>query len=187
MKIHTGDTVLIISGKDKGKTGTVLRVLPEANRVIVESINMRVRHIKKTSQAPGQRVKYEASLSVSNVMILDPKTKKPTRVGYKIDEKTGQKKRIARTSGEVIATVSQVKAAPKKTTPKTKGAKKTDKKEEASTEVAEGADASKMPTKQPFWKRAFSGNGTDAGTDGGVKGADTKSTVQTIRRTSNEG
>src|SRR3989344_5032398 len=101
MKIHTGDTVYVISGKDKGKTGTVLRILHEQNRVVVEGVNMRVRHIKKTSQAPGQRVKYEASLSASNVMILDPKTKKPTRIGYKVDEKTGAKKRIARKSGEV--------------------------------------------------------------------------------------
>jgi len=81
MKIHTGDTVVIISGKDKGKSGTVLRVLHERNHVVVTGINMRTRHVKKTFQQAGRILKYEASMNASKVMLLDPKTKKPTRIG----------------------------------------------------------------------------------------------------------
>ncbi len=162
MKIRTGDTVYVISGKDKGKSGKVIRVLPLKNRIIVEGVNMRVRHIRKTAQGPGQRIKYEAGLALSNVMILDPKTKKPTRVGYKIDAK-GRKVRVAKLSGEVIADAATTKAeAPKKKT----GAK---------TKKAEGADEGKKaptattsdstpPTKQPFWKRAFTGGPEGEGT-----------------------
>ncbi len=132
MKIHTGDVVTVITGKDKGKQGTVTRVLETKNRVVVEGINMRTRHIKKTTQAPGQRIQYEASIHASNVMILDPKTKKPTRIGYKVDEKTGKKSRIAKVSGEVIT---------KATTKSAEKPKKTDAK-----------DA--LPKKQAFWKKA---------------------------------
>lgn len=70
MKIHNGDLVVINTGKDKGKQGTVLRVLESKNRVVVEGINMRVRHIKKTAQSAGQRISYEASIHASNVQIL---------------------------------------------------------------------------------------------------------------------
>lgn len=156
MKIRTGDTVYVISGKDKGKSGKVLRVLPAKNRVVVEGVNMRVRHIKKTTQGPGQRIKYEAGLSISNVMIVDPKTKKPTRVGYQIDAK-GRKVRVAKGSGEVIAAAATAKAeTPKK---KTAGAKS--KKEEKSEEM-EGKVEGPV-TKQPFWKRAFTGGPDDTG------------------------
>ena len=177
MKIHTGDTVLVISGKDKGKQGTVMRVLSLKNRLIVEGINMRVRHIKKTTQQPGQRIKYEASLAASNVMLLDPKTKKPTRVGYRIDAKTGKKVRFAKVSGEVLPTVSTVKGAQKatkgtKAIKDTKAAKGTkgeegretketkEVKEEKGTAVIEKVEA---PKKQPFWKRAFSGPASNEG------------------------
>ena len=80
MKLHTGDTVLVISGKDRGKTGSIIRVMPEDNRVIVGGINIRTRHVKKTPQQAGRILKYEAALSASNVMILDPKTGKPARI-----------------------------------------------------------------------------------------------------------
>jgi large subunit ribosomal protein L24 len=150
MKIRTGDTVYVISGKDKGKSGKVLRVLTAKNRVVVEGVNMRVRHVKKTTQGPGQRIKYEAGLSLSNVMIVDPKTKKPTRVGYKVEK--GVKVRVAKASGEVIAEAATAKAeGPKKKTGAKAPAKK--KEENASTEEK----ASGPVTKQPFWKRAFSG------------------------------
>lgn len=158
MKIHTGDIVHIISGKDKGKEGRVIRVLPDKNRVVVEGANMRIRHIKKTPNQAGQRISYEASLHASKVMIVDPKTKKPTRVGYKVDAKTGKKVRIAKKSGEVILHSATAKgekplkkdtaAAPKKQESKKKGAAT-----EASTE------------KQPFWKRGFKG-GQTPGADG---------------------
>lgn len=155
MKIHTGDTVLVITGKDKGKQGTVMRVLPHQSRLVIEGINMRTRHIKKTAQEAGQRLKYEASIHVSNVMLLDPKTKKPTRVGFKTDAK-GKKTRIARVSGEALPLVAKTKAAaPAKKTKAAKGdkAKHDDNKpasEEAATVKTEG------PKKQAFWKRAFS-------------------------------
>ena len=152
MKIHTGDLVLIISGKDKGKQGTVLRVLASKNHVVVEGINMRTRHIKKTTQAAGQRIQYEASLDASKVMIVDPKTKKPTRIGYSIDAKTGQKKRIAKASGEVItkAKTSAKKASPAKKDGETVAAKPEKKKESAKPE-----------NKQAFWKRSATAKGGD--------------------------
>lgn len=163
MKIHTGDLVLIISGKDKGKQGTVLRVLASKNHVVVDGINMRTRHIKKTPQAAGQRIQYEASLDASKVMIVDPKSKKPTRIGYSIDAKTGSKKRIAKASGEVI---TKAKTAAKKTS----AAKK------EGDVVAKSAkkEAPKMPeTKQAFWKRSATAKGDDnsvkeGGKDGGA-------------------
>ena len=149
MKIHQGDLVLIISGKDKGKQGTVVRVLASKNHVVVEGVNMRTRHIKKTVQSAGQRIQYEASLDASKVMIVDPKTKKPTRVGYTFDEKTGSKKRVAKASGEVIAKAA--KTAAKKTAAKSEGAAKPEKKKEAA----------KPENKQAFWKRGAS-KGDDA-------------------------
>ena len=102
MKLHTGDLVVIITGKDKGKTGRILRVLLEKNRVVVAGINMRTRHIKKTAQSAGRVVRYEASLHASNVMAVDPKTKKRTRIGYRF--KDGHKERIAKKSGEEMVT-----------------------------------------------------------------------------------
>ncbi len=158
MKIHQGDLVLIISGKDKGKQGTVLRVLASKNHLVVEGINMRTRHIKKTTQAAGQRIQYEASLDASKVMIIDPKTKKPTRIGYKIDEK-GMKKRIAKASGDVI-----VKAA--KTAAKSKtSAKKEETKVEKKQEVAKLPEA-----KKAFWKRSATAKGGDDVKEGGKDG-----------------
>ncbi len=140
MKLHTGDTVLVITGKDKGKSGQVIRVLPAKNHVVVQGLNMRVRHIKKTPQGAGSKIKFEASLDASKVMLLDPKSGKPTRIGYQIDAKTGKKVRIAKVSGAVIAGAAKVKA-PKKTA-------KADEKAEGAT-----ADSSKLPSKRTFWKR----------------------------------
>lgn len=151
MKIHQGDLVLIISGKDKGKQGTVLRVLASKNHVVVEGVNMRTRHIRKTPQAPGQRVQYEASLDASKVMIVDPKTKKPTRIGYTIDAKTGAKKRVAKASGEVIAKAAKTAAKPKaRSSSKSEGGKTEEK--PASAKASAGA-GTKPETKQAFWKR----------------------------------
>lgn len=107
MKLHTGDLVVIIAGKDKGKTGRILRMLPEKNRIVVAGVNMRTRHIKKTPQAPGRVVRYEAALSVSNVMIVDPKTKKRSRIGFSI--KDGKKERIAKNSGEELLSGKKLK------------------------------------------------------------------------------
>lgn len=156
MKIHAGDSVLIIAGKDKGKQGTVLRVLSDKNRLIVEGINMRVRHIKKTPQQAGQRITYEASLAASNVMILDPKTKKPTRIGYRLDEKLGKKVRFAKVSGEVLPIKATTKATEKKTR-SSKNAKNSES-DAASTAPSNSSNSSSsLPKKTPFWKRAFGG------------------------------
>ncbi len=168
MKIHTGDTVVINTGKDKGKQGTVVRILASKNRVVVEGINMRTRHIKKTPQSAGQRISYEASIHISNVQLIDPKSKKPTRIGYKVDEK-GNKVRIARKSGEVI--VKAAKAA--------KAGKKTD---EAGAKAApKKSDKSQKPAgeKSPFWKRGGK-TAADGSTSAG-SGADTN-VIQTAHR-----
>lgn len=167
MKIHTGDTVLVITGKDKGKQGRVLRVFPAIQRIVVEGINMRVRHIKKTVQQPGQRIKYEASIHASNAMVLDPKTKKPTRIGYTIDLKTGKKLRIARVSGEAITGIATVKTS--KTAGKSEKEKKTGDSEEAKSTAAAKVPAT--PSKQPFWKRGGKSGG-DAQASGAEGGPD---------------
>ncbi|PIP65678.1 50S ribosomal protein L24 [Candidatus Peregrinibacteria bacterium CG22_combo_CG10-13_8_21_14_all_49_11] len=101
MKIRTGDTVVITTGKDKGKVAKVLRVLAEENRLIVEGVNMRTKHIRKTPQKPGERIRYEASLHASNVMLIDAKTKKRTRVRFEVHP-NGGKFRIAVKSGEAV-------------------------------------------------------------------------------------
>lgn len=107
MKLHTGDTVVVISGKDKGKTGRILRVLIEKSRIVVAGINMRTRHMKKTQQSPGRKIRYEASLDVSNVMIVDPKTKKRSRIGLR--EEGGKKERFAKKSGEALLSGQKLK------------------------------------------------------------------------------
>jgi len=107
MKIRRDDTVEVISGKDKGKTGKVLRVEPKKNRVFVEGLNVHKRHIKPRSIRDAQRaesvggvVEQEGPIHISNVMLVDPKTNKPTRVG--IQREDGRRTRIAKKSGESI-------------------------------------------------------------------------------------
>ncbi len=102
MKIKTGDTVKIIAGKDKGKTGKVIQCFPKLNKVVVEGCNILVKHLKPQRQGEkGQRIEFAAPIHVSNVMLICPHTKKPTRVGYKILE-GGVKKRFSKKSGEII-------------------------------------------------------------------------------------
>jgi large subunit ribosomal protein L24 len=100
-KIRKGDKVVVISGRDKGKTGEVLRVLREESRVLVQGINMVKRHTKPSPATPGGIVDKEAPLHISNVAHVDPKSQKPTRVGFKVLE-GGRKVRVARRSGETI-------------------------------------------------------------------------------------
>ena len=107
MKIRKNDTVMIIAGNDTGKTGKVLKVFPKESRLIIEGINLRKRHTKPNQKNPqGGIIEKEAPIHISNVMILDPKTNEPTRVGAQIilDENTGKKKRtrISRLTGEMI-------------------------------------------------------------------------------------
>ena len=97
MKIKKGDEVVVISGKFKGVKGKVLQARPSESRVVVEGVNRHKWHIKPTQEQPGHIVDREARIHVSNVALVDPKTKKASRVGYKID---GDKKvRIAKKSG----------------------------------------------------------------------------------------
>ena len=102
MKIKRDDTVLIISGNDKGKRGRVLRVYPEQDRIIVEGVRMMKKHTKPTQRDPqGGIIEREAPLHVSNVMLVDPKNDEPTRVGrQRWDE--GRRVRVAKRSGEMI-------------------------------------------------------------------------------------
>jgi large subunit ribosomal protein L24 len=100
MKIKKGDNVVVITGRDKGKTGQVLRAIPTESRVLVQGINMMKRHTAPKPGEPGGIVEREAPIHVSNVAHVDPDTKKPSRVGFKIVD--GKKVRFARRSGEVI-------------------------------------------------------------------------------------
>lgn len=93
MKIKVKDKVLVTAGKYKGKTGTVMRVFKKTNRITVEKVNIRTKHIKKTANQAGQKIKYEAPLNVSNVSLVCPNCKKTTRIAYSIPKK-GKKFRI---------------------------------------------------------------------------------------------
>ena len=101
LKIKKGDRVVVITGKDKGKTGEVLKVLPQDNRVIVQGVNVVKRHTRPAMGNPGGIVEKEATIHLSNVAHIDPKENKPTRVGYKTLE-DGRKVRVAKRSGEVL-------------------------------------------------------------------------------------
>ena len=100
-KIRKGDRVVVLSGRDKGKTGDVLKVMPSEDRVIVQGVNMVKRHQRQTAAQQGGIVTKEASIHQSNIAIIDPKDDKPTRVGFKILN-DGRKVRYAKRSGEEI-------------------------------------------------------------------------------------
>ena len=100
-KIKKGDRVVVLTGKDKGKKGEVVRSLPSADRVVVQGVNMVKRHTRPSQMSVGGIVEKEAAIHVSNVAHVDPKEGKPTRVGFKtLDD--GRKVRFAKLSGEVI-------------------------------------------------------------------------------------
>ena len=101
MRIKKGDNVVVISGKDKGKKGGVLKVFVKNARVLVEGVNMIKRHTRPSAAGPGGIVEKEASIHVSNVAHVDPKLDGPTRVGYRV-LKDGRKVRYAKRSGEMI-------------------------------------------------------------------------------------
>lgn len=101
MRIKKDDIVKVIAGKDKGKTGKVLRTIPKKDLVVVEKVNIVTKHIKpRGPQNPGGIEKMEAPIHVSNVMYFDSALGKATRIGYKIED--GKKVRIAKSSGNVI-------------------------------------------------------------------------------------
>ena len=100
-RVKKGDKVVVITGRDKGKSGEVKKVFRAENRVVVDGINMVKRHTSPSAGNAGGIVEKEASIHVSNVAYVDPKTDKPTRVGYKTLE-DGRKVRFAKRSGEII-------------------------------------------------------------------------------------
>ena len=100
--IKPGDTVMVIAGQSKGQTGRIIRMIPKQHRAVVGGVNMVTKHQKPTASSPqGGLSQMEAPLHVSNLMLIDPKTGTPTRVGMKINDK-GQKVRVAKKSGETI-------------------------------------------------------------------------------------
>src|ERR1700742_3356393 len=105
MKVHKGDTVLVISGKDKGAKGKVLQAYPDRNRVLVEGVNRIKKHTPVSTTQRGARsggiVTQEAPIHVSNVMVVDSDSK-PTRIGYRVDEETGKRVRIAKGNGKDV-------------------------------------------------------------------------------------
>jgi large subunit ribosomal protein L24 len=101
LKIKKGDHVVVITGKNKGKKGEVLKVIPEENRAVVKGVAMVRRHQRQTAAQEGGIISKEAAIHISNLALEDPKDGKPTRVGYKF-LKDGRKVRFARRSGEVI-------------------------------------------------------------------------------------
>jgi len=101
MKIKKGDEVIVISGRDKGRTGEVLRVLPSEGRLVVQGVHMARRHTKPRLGDPGGIVERELTIHASNVAHVDPQSRRPTRVGYRFLE-DGRKVRFARRSGEVL-------------------------------------------------------------------------------------
>ena len=101
LKIKKGDKVVVISGGSKGKEGEVIRVMPQDNKAIVEGVNMVSKHTKPSAKNPqGGIVKTEAPIHISNLALIDPKSGKATRVGYKMED--GKKVRVSKKSGEAI-------------------------------------------------------------------------------------
>jgi large subunit ribosomal protein L24 len=100
--VRKGDTVMVVAGKERGKKGKVLRVIPEKGRVVVERLNMIKKHQKPTQKIrQGGIIEREGSIHLSNVMLVDPNSDKPTRVGMK-ELSDGKKVRVARRSGEML-------------------------------------------------------------------------------------
>jgi large subunit ribosomal protein L24 len=101
LKVKRGDTVVVISGKERGKRGEVERVLPKENRVVVGGVNVRTRHAQPTQNNQQGLYTFEAPIHVSNVMLVDPNSEEPTRIGYRFTD-SGEKIRVARKSGKDI-------------------------------------------------------------------------------------
>ena len=102
MDLRKGDKVIVIAGRDKGKSGIIQKVIPEQNRVVVEGVNVRKKHQKPTQANPeGSINEIYVPIDASNVAVVDPKTKKATRVGYSVD-KNGKKVRVAKKSGSKL-------------------------------------------------------------------------------------
>jgi len=101
MNFKTGDKVIVITGKDKGKEGSITKVLRDENKVVIEGINVVKKTVKPNGNTPGSIIEMEAPINASNVMHIDPKTKKGTRIGSEIDKK-GNKIRITKKSNSIL-------------------------------------------------------------------------------------
>jgi large subunit ribosomal protein L24 len=101
LKIKRGDTVVVVSGKEKGKRGEVKEVLPKKNRLVVEGVNERTRHARPTQNNQQGLYTFDAPIDVSNVMLVDPSSGEPTRVGYRFTD-SGEKVRVAKKTGKDI-------------------------------------------------------------------------------------
>ena len=101
MNFKTGDKVVVIAGKDKGKEGKITKVLRNENKIVTEGVNVVKKHVKPNGQSAGSIVELEAPINASNAMMIDPKTKQRTRIGHKID-KNGKKVRVAKKSNSII-------------------------------------------------------------------------------------
>jgi large subunit ribosomal protein L24 len=110
MKLKVNDQVMVIAGKNKGKSGRIVKVHHKTNKVTVEKLNLRKKHIKKRQNQPGEIITYEAPFSASNVMIVDPKTGKPTRIKYK-KLASGKKERLSAKSQSSLDNLSGETAA----------------------------------------------------------------------------
>lgn len=100
-KIKKGDTVIVLAGRDKGKRGEVLSVMPKENRAVVSGVNTVLRHQRQTANQEGGIIRKTAPIHLSNLALADPKDGKPTRVGFRVQE-DGSKVRFAKRSGDVI-------------------------------------------------------------------------------------
>jgi large subunit ribosomal protein L24 len=101
MKLKKGDQVMVVSGKDKGKTGTILRALPAEGKVVIDGIAIVKRHLKGTAGRSGSIAERPRAIDASNVMFMDPKTKKPTRIGRTVVD--GKISRVAKKSGTTLS------------------------------------------------------------------------------------
>jgi large subunit ribosomal protein L24 len=100
-KIRKGDRVVVTAGRDKGKRGEVRQVMPDDGRAIVAGVNLVRRHTRQTAQTEGGIISKESTIHLSNLAVVDPKTNKPTRVGFKVLD-DGRKVRVAKGSGDLI-------------------------------------------------------------------------------------
>ena len=101
MNFKKGDKVVVIAGKDKGKEGTITKVLRNENKIVIEGVNVVKKHVKPNGQSAGRLVELEAPINASNAMMIDPKTKKRTRIGHTVDKK-GKKIRVSKKSNESL-------------------------------------------------------------------------------------
>jgi len=128
-RIRKDDMVEILAGNDRGKRGRVLRMIPDKNRIVVQGVNLRWKHMRKSQQMPqGGRMRREMPLHISNVMLFDEGAQLRSRVGYKIED--GKKVRVVRKTGAVLGTASPAEKA-KKTTKKKAAKKKAEAKKES--------------------------------------------------------